>query len=172
MVSDYTCILARSFVFGALPRTDSTRPSRPRPLVAHLLLPPVSVAAAVSHLCSLVRPFPAPRTEEVRDLLSDNPKTRMEVKEDPEKGVFIKNLSYPEVTSVDQIEALMNFGNKNRSVGATAMNATSSRSHSLFTVRIETSSQVAGSDEAHIKAGKRQPPNTPPSPPATARCSC
>ncbi len=28
--------------------------------------------------------------EEVRDLLSDNPKQKMDVKEDPEKGVFIK----------------------------------------------------------------------------------
>ena len=78
----------------------------------------------------------------------------MDVKEDPEKGVFIKNLSMPEVTSVEMIDALMNKGNKNRSVGATAMNATSSRSHSLFTVRIETSTTVAGSDEQHIKAGK------------------
>jgi hypothetical protein len=92
--------------------------------------------------------------EEVRDLLSDNPKIRMEVKEDPERGVFIKNLSQPEVTSVEQIENLMNAGNKNRSVGATAMNATSSRSHSLFTVRIETSEQVPGVDEPRIKAGK------------------
>ena len=92
--------------------------------------------------------------EKVRDLLSDNPKIRMDVKEDPEKGVFIKNLSQPEVTTVDQIEAYMNSGNKNRSVGATAMNATSSRSHSLFTVRIETSEQVDGTDEARIKAGK------------------
>lgn len=87
-------------------------------------------------------------------MLSDNPKIKCDVKEDPEKGVFIKGLSQPEVTSVQQIENLMNVGNKNRSVGATAMNATSSRSHSLFTVRIETSEQQAGSDEAHIKAGK------------------
>jgi hypothetical protein len=92
--------------------------------------------------------------EEVRDLLSDTPKKKMDVKEDPEKGVFIKDLSYPEVTSVAQIEALMNQGNKNRSVGATAMNATSSRSHSLFTVRIETSAAVQGGEEQHIKAGK------------------
>jgi len=28
--------------------------------------------------------------EEVRDLLSDNPKAKCDVKEDPEKGVFIK----------------------------------------------------------------------------------
>lgn len=78
----------------------------------------------------------------------------MDVKEDPEKGVFIKNLSQPEVTSVDQIESFMNYGNKNRSVGATAMNATSSRSHSLFTVRVETSETVEGTDEPRIKAGK------------------
>jgi len=92
--------------------------------------------------------------EEVRDLLSDNPKGKMDVKEDPEKGVFIKGLAQPEVTSVAQIDALMLKGNSQRSIGATAMNATSSRSHSLFTVRIETSTKVDGSDEEHIKAGK------------------
>lgn len=93
--------------------------------------------------------------EEVRDLLSSNPKSKMEIKEDPDKGVFIKGLSQPEVTSVEQIMTLMTNGNKNRSVGATAMNADSSRSHSIFTVKIETSEPSDTSDgEQHIKAGK------------------
>lgn len=33
---------------------------------------------------------------------------------------------------------LLDFGNKNRSVAKTSMNATSSRSHALFTVHIES----------------------------------
>lgn len=47
----------------------------------------------------------------------------------------------------------MQAGNKNRSVGATLMNQTSSRSHSIFTVTVESS--IEGDDgEAHIKVGK------------------
>jgi kinesin family protein 3/17 len=47
----------------------------------------------------------------------------------------------------------MTIGNKNRSVGETAMNAKSSRSHSLFQITIER--QELGADgEAHIRVGK------------------
>jgi hypothetical protein len=42
------------------------------------------------------------------------------------------------VTDANAIQALMVRGNKNRSVGATLMNQTSSRSHSLFMVEVET----------------------------------
>lgn len=35
------------------------------------------------------------------------------------------------------MDALMNKGNNNRVVGETAMNAVSSRSHSIFTVFVE-----------------------------------
>jgi hypothetical protein len=38
----------------------------------------------------------------------------------------------------------MNHGNKSRHTGATAMNATSSRSHSIFTLYIETSETKEG----------------------------
>lgn len=46
----------------------------------------------------------------------------------------------------------MNFGTANRKTAATNMNADSSRSHSLFTIYIETGEQV--NDEKRIKAGK------------------
>jgi hypothetical protein len=48
----------------------------------------------------------------------------------------------------------MTSGNANRSVGETAMNATSSRSHSLFTVCIETSEPSPNGGDDRIKAGK------------------
>jgi len=44
---------------------------------------------------------------------------------------------------------LLDYGNKNRSVAKTQMNATSSRSHALFTVHVES---VEGEDK--IKASK------------------
>jgi kinesin family protein 3/17 len=43
------------------------------------------------------------------------------------------------VKSIPEIEKAMNIGVNNRMTGATAMNATSSRSHSIFTIYLETS---------------------------------
>jgi hypothetical protein len=51
------------------------------------------------------------------------------------------------------MERLMTFGNKNRSVGATEMNARSSRSHSIFTITVEASEKDAGGED-HIRVGK------------------
>merc|ERR1712223_556169 len=50
-------------------------------------------------------------------------------------------------------DKLMNKGNKNRSIGATQMNAHSSRSHSVFTITVE-SSEMDEQGETHIKVGK------------------
>ncbi len=73
----------------------------------------------------------------MRDLLGDDPKARCEVKENT-NGTYIKGLTINVVTDANAIAALMVRGNKNRSVGATLMNQTSSRSHSLFMVEVET----------------------------------
>jgi len=40
------------------------------------------------------------------------------------------------VKSVDEMFKVLDIGNINRSVSATKMNATSSRSHALFTIHI------------------------------------
>ena len=48
----------------------------------------------------------------------------------------------------------MKYGAENRKVGATKMNAQSSRSHSIFTIYIETSEQDSKTGEQRIKAGK------------------
>jgi hypothetical protein len=80
--------------------------------------------------------------EEVKDLLikaSKNPRGGLDLKESPESGVFVKDLSSIVVKSVEELEKLMDIGNSNRSVGETLMNAQSSRSHSIFTVTIESS---------------------------------
>lgn len=52
--------------------------------------------------------------EEVRDLLSSNPTARLELKEHPEKGVYIAGLLRNTVSSVEQITQLMEDGNSNR----------------------------------------------------------
>lgn len=46
----------------------------------------------------------------------------MELKESPEKGVFVKDLSYSLVKTVEEMEKYMEIGFKNRAVRETAMN--------------------------------------------------
>jgi kinesin family protein 3/17 len=85
--------------------------------------------------------------EEIHDLLVDNGRgapAKLELKEDSNKGVFVKDLNCIIVKSIPEIERAMNFGTNNRKVAETNMNATSSRSHSIFTIYIETGEQVNG----------------------------
>jgi hypothetical protein len=91
--------------------------------------------------------------EEVRDLLGDDPLKRLELKEDPSQGVFVKDLVFVEVASVEAIDKVMRDGYKNRTVGATLMNAESSRSHSIFTVVIEMGEKRENGED-HFTKGK------------------
>lgn len=52
--------------------------------------------------------------EEIRDLLSKDPKVKLEVKERPDIGVYIKDLSSYVINNADEMEKIMNFGKKNR----------------------------------------------------------
>lgn len=60
--------------------------------------------------------------EEIRDLLSKNPKNKLELHE-KDTGVYVKDLSYFAAKSADEIRKIMTIGSKNRSVGETLMNA-------------------------------------------------
>lgn len=62
----------------------------------------------------------------------------MELKESPEKGVFVKDLLQIEVDSIAKMEMYMDIGFKGRAVRATNMNSESSRSHSIFTIYIDS----------------------------------
>jgi len=91
--------------------------------------------------------------EEVRDLLGKDQNTRLEVKERPEVGVYVKDLSQIVANNFDDMDKIMTVGNKNRSVGATNMNEHSSRSHAIFTVTIECSEKGADGMQ-HVRMGK------------------
>ena len=71
--------------------------------------------------------------EEIRDLLSQTPQRSLELKS-ADTGVYVKDLSGIVVKSVEEIDNVLQRGKKNRSVGATLMNAGSSRSHSIFSI--------------------------------------
>ncbi|XP_058794320.1 kinesin-like protein KIF3B [Phymastichus coffea] len=75
--------------------------------------------------------------EEIRDLLQQDQNLRFELKERPDTGIFVKDLSSTVCKSAEEIQQLMTLGNRNRTVGATNMNEHSSRSHAIFIVTIE-----------------------------------
>ncbi|XP_059085129.1 kinesin-like protein unc-104 isoform X3 [Tigriopus californicus] len=72
--------------------------------------------------------------ERVRDLLNPNNKGNLRVREHPLLGPYVEDLSKLAVTSYPDIHELMEEGNKARTVAATNMNETSSRSHAVFTI--------------------------------------
>ncbi|EFA85017.1 kinesin-3 [Heterostelium album PN500] len=74
--------------------------------------------------------------ERVKDLL--NPKNNkpggLKVRNNPSTGPYVEDLSKLAVKSFQEIEMLMDEGSKARTVASTNMNATSSRSHAVFTI--------------------------------------
>ncbi|XP_068453781.1 kinesin-like protein KIF3B [Clinocottus analis] len=91
--------------------------------------------------------------EEIKDLLSKDQTRRLELRERPDTGVYVKDLSSFVTKSVREIEHVMNVGNQNRSVGATNMNEHSSRSHAIFVITVECS-ELDVEGENHIRVGK------------------
>ncbi|OZJ06440.1 hypothetical protein BZG36_00598 [Bifiguratus adelaidae] len=72
--------------------------------------------------------------EKVRDLLNPKNKGNLKVREHPSLGPYVEDLSRLVVNNFSDINHLMDEGNKARTVAATNMNETSSRSHAVFTV--------------------------------------
>ena len=91
--------------------------------------------------------------EEVRDLLGKDVKQKLDLKEHPSKGVYVQGLSKHRVSSIANLEKVLELGSKNRSVGATLMNVDSSRSHSIFTIEVESSQPNAMGKEG-IRLGR------------------
>ena len=74
--------------------------------------------------------------ERVRDLLNPSTKGNLKVREHPSTGPYVEDLAKLAVRSFSEIEHLMDEGNKARTVAATNMNETSSRSHAVFTLTL------------------------------------
>jgi kinesin family protein 1 len=74
--------------------------------------------------------------ERVRDLLNPSNKGNLKVREHPSTGPYVEDLAKLAVRSFEEIDHLMDEGNKARTVAATNMNETSSRSHAVFTLTL------------------------------------
>ena len=91
--------------------------------------------------------------EEVRDLLSKNHQQKLDIREDPETGFYVEDLSTWVVKSPSDMVELMLRGRELKVIKGHNMNERSSRSHCIFTIVVENSTKdEKGGD--HIKKGK------------------
>ncbi|XP_074172362.1 kinesin-like protein KIF1A isoform X20 [Rhinolophus sinicus] len=92
--------------------------------------------------------------ERVRDLLNPKNKGNLRVREHPLLGPYVEDLSKLAVTSYNDIQDLMDSGNKARTVAATNMNETSSRSHAVFNIIFTQKRHDAETDITTEKVSK------------------
>ncbi|XP_035504198.1 kinesin-like protein KIF1A isoform X15 [Scophthalmus maximus] len=92
--------------------------------------------------------------ERVRDLLNPKNKGHLRVREHPLMGPYVEDLSKLAVTSYNDIQDLMDSGNKARTVAATNMNETSSRSHAVFNIIFTQKRHDAETDNTSEKVSK------------------
>ncbi|XP_022139575.1 kinesin-like protein KIN-14F isoform X2 [Momordica charantia] len=85
--------------------------------------------------------------EQVRDLLvSDGSNRRLDIRNNSQlSGLNVPDASWVPVTCTQDVLSLMRIGQKNRAIGATALNERSSRSHSVLTVHVLGRDLVTGS---------------------------
>ncbi|KAG2693384.1 hypothetical protein I3760_08G094100 [Carya illinoinensis] len=83
--------------------------------------------------------------EQVRDLLIiDGTNKRLEIRNNSHNGLSVPDANLVPVSSTSDVIDLMNLGQKNRAVGATALNDRSSRSHSCLTVHVQGRDLTSG----------------------------
>ena len=75
--------------------------------------------------------------EKIYDLLSDDKnynKKILRIREHPQTGPYVENLTQHTVEEFDEVMHLLRSGSRRRATASTAINADSSRSHSIFTI--------------------------------------
>ncbi|KAK9799802.1 hypothetical protein WJX73_000528 [Symbiochloris irregularis] len=82
----------------------------------------------------------------------------LEVREEPGGAPYVQGLTWLTVKHREEITAALERGNRYRAVGATQMNERSSRSHTIFSVTVEHTTQtalpVSGQELGHVRVGK------------------
>ncbi|XP_038714871.1 kinesin-like protein KIN-14I isoform X2 [Tripterygium wilfordii] len=83
--------------------------------------------------------------EQVRDLLvTDGLNKRLEIRNSSQTGINVPDANLVPVSTTSDVINLMNLGQQNRAVSATAMNDRSSRSHSCLTVHVQGKDLTSG----------------------------
>eukprot|EP00301_Raphidiophrys_heterophryoidea_P024641 c8069_g1_i1.p1 GENE.c8069_g1_i1~~c8069_g1_i1.p1 ORF type:complete len:1191 (-),score=323.79 c8069_g1_i1:188-3760(-) len=117
-------------MFGSLSDPDSHGiiPRTVRRLFDKVLESPSDIEYTIS--CSYLEVY----KEELFDLLSLDHKKKLNIRQSPQKGIFVENLHLEYVTSESDVYDCITVGNEQKKVGRTNMNAVSSRSHCVFTL--------------------------------------
>lgn len=102
----------------------------------------------VSVTCSFMELY----QEVLYDLLTDGTREQSvcEIREDGTKGIYINGLSEVPANDENKATGCLILGGAKRTVGATAMNDVSSRSHAIFIVNIKAES-LDGKDKTNAK---------------------
>jgi kinesin family member 15 len=75
--------------------------------------------------------------EQINDLLDNSGgSSKLQIREDTKKGIILEGETQVVVNSIEDVMAVINKGQVNRSVASTNMNRESSRSHAIFTAYI------------------------------------
>uniref|UniRef100_V9KF28 Kinesin-like protein n=1 Tax=Callorhinchus milii TaxID=7868 RepID=V9KF28_CALMI len=90
------------------------------------------------YVYDLLEAIPALKTQKRRNL---------RVCEDQNGNCYVKELKWIHVTSADEANKVLKVGNKNRSLACTKLNQQSSRSHTIFSVRLM---QMNDEDNAQV----------------------
>jgi len=61
---------------------------------------------------------------------------KLQIREDPTQGVYVENAVRKDIESANDLEAILDMGQKLRTVAATEMNSESSRSHSVLGIHL------------------------------------
>ncbi|KAJ2111410.1 hypothetical protein GGF48_005490, partial [Coemansia sp. RSA 921] len=93
--------------------------------------------------------------EVLRDLLEPT-KINLKIHENAKREIFVGDLSEHIVFNADQVEELLQKGDRNRHVAGTNMNERSSRSHTIFRIVIESREKVEGDCDGENGLAKRQ----------------
>lgn len=80
--------------------------------------------------------------ETVQDLL--NPGTELQLREDARYGVVVAGIKVKHVDNPEDLFALLEKGNQNRTQHPTDANAESSRSHAIFQLYLKMTMKVTG----------------------------
>jgi hypothetical protein len=75
--------------------------------------------------------------EKVYDLLSMNTDIACRVREHPNDGAYVENITLRRLNNYGDVTDILEEGHRKRTTAATLMNAASSRSHAIFTIHLE-----------------------------------
>eukprot|EP00927_Polykrikos_kofoidii_P017676 TRINITY_DN18073_c0_g1_i1.p1 TRINITY_DN18073_c0_g1~~TRINITY_DN18073_c0_g1_i1.p1 ORF type:complete len:884 (-),score=203.21 TRINITY_DN18073_c0_g1_i1:90-2741(-) len=93
--------------------------------------------------CSMIEIY----NESLQDLLvlpEDRPRKGLEIRESKLLGIYIEGVTKRPVQSYEEIRRTIDEATEHRTVGATLMNATSSRAHTVVTIQFKQVQMVSG----------------------------